>query len=105
MSLCLGELDSIILELNRIASRRRFMRERLVQIGHQLDYVADWVAYCHEKEKLLPKLHLCCVIQKLKADLKGVIYYKKFMREALWHVLERIVFVEYTLCDEDDECR
>lgn len=100
----LAELDSIILELNRIAHRRRFMRQRILKIGHQLDYVGDWIVYCHEKNRPFPKLHIRCVMHNLLDDLKGVIVYKKYMRDELCSVLERLHFVLMNLCDDDVEC-
>lgn len=98
----LTELDSIILELNRIAGRRRFMRDRILGISRQIDYIADWLAWCYEKDTHLPKLHLDYVFQKAQEDLLVVIRYKRCMRKDMDHVFERITLLQRILCAIDE---
>jgi hypothetical protein len=100
MNLCLAELDSIILDLNHIASRRRFMRNRLIGIAHQMDYVGDWISWCHQEDKALPTLHLQMALEDVQEDLVGVIRYKKFMRRELCDVLSRIRALKWNFVDE-----
>ncbi len=94
MSFYLCELDEIMLEINRISMLRRFMRHRLRDISYQLDYAADWIAYCLKEEKCIPSLHLQMALQKAIDDLMIVIHYKTFMRRELLDLVEKIYSVK-----------
>lgn len=92
---CLAELYSIHLELNRIASRRRFMRHRILDIANQLEYVGDCIA-------LATQGHIEEDLDEALDDLMGVIHYKKFMRRECWDVYHRIRAVQNYVYDMDD---
>lgn len=89
----LSELHMIILELNRIASRRRFMRHRILHIADQLNDVAEWIFLAAERNIPI-RGHLYKDLDEFLDDalddLLGVIHYKKFMRRECWNVYKRL---------------
>jgi tRNA U38,U39,U40 pseudouridine synthase TruA len=94
---CLSELESIILELKRIASRRRFMRHRILDIANQLNNVAYWILWAYDRNATRPQMipyHLDEDLEEALDDLVGVIHYKKFMRRECWNVYKRIRHVQ-----------
>lgn len=96
------ELDSIILELHRIASQRRFMRYGILDAADQLDRVVDLL---HVPDRLAPfmKFLVDDYLKKAPLPLYIVIRSRKFMRRQLLEVCSRIDAVIRIVCDADED--
>jgi hypothetical protein len=101
MRLCLAELAALILKLNRIASRRRFMRDRILDIAQQMLHVRYCVAWCHKEDNLktvyINNMYINRALDEVQEDLVRVIGLKKCMRRELCAIWYRIRTVKSNL--------